>query len=322
MKIVQSISDIYDDQLPLVELVRTRVDKLWELKKRPAWHYVSRIKQKESFALKLETGRFSDPKKLEDFFACTLVVENATKFLDARQLVDENFEVVYQRPEVAEVTYKSPDAFPFDDIRLYAKLKRPEYEEEGPIFEVLFEIQIKTFLQHAWSIATHDLIYKSGELSWPKARVAYQVKAMLEQAEASISAVQYLAETPELKKSSTKFNELLSIIDFMTTSFDGEDLPSNMIILADNINNLLQSTRMSLQDAKTMLDAESAVGKGVNTKNLSPYMIMVQSMINQKPTLLETHISSKHGHKFKVLLTAEMDLNGLRVSANGKSVRI
>ena len=52
---------------------------------------------------------------------------------------------------------------------------------------MIFEVQIKTILQHAWSIATHDLIYKTDTVSWPKERIAFQVKAMLEHAEIAIA---------------------------------------------------------------------------------------------------------------------------------------
>ena len=61
-------------------------------------------------------------------------------------------------------------------------------------------MQVKTFLQHAWGIATHDLIYKTDDVSWSRQRIAYQIKAMLEHAEMSIQEAGRLAEAVALSK--------------------------------------------------------------------------------------------------------------------------
>ncbi len=55
-------------------------------------------------------------------------------------------------------------------------------------------------MQHAWGLATHDLIYKADEINWPKERIAFQIKAMLEQAEVTISGVNNLISLPEVSK--------------------------------------------------------------------------------------------------------------------------
>jgi hypothetical protein len=40
------------------------------------WFFTWRLKELESFALKIETGRVSNPVALEDFFACTIVLRS------------------------------------------------------------------------------------------------------------------------------------------------------------------------------------------------------------------------------------------------------
>ena len=73
MKISASIRNIHEDQ----KAVDGRMAGLKKIR----WHYESRVKELTSFALKIETGRVQTPAALEDFFACTLVVANATEIV-------------------------------------------------------------------------------------------------------------------------------------------------------------------------------------------------------------------------------------------------
>lgn len=68
MKIVKSIDTVFNTNYEYMEVLKKRVDDLFINNKNPLWHYVSRIKAEESYALKLETGRVSNPAELEDFF--------------------------------------------------------------------------------------------------------------------------------------------------------------------------------------------------------------------------------------------------------------
>ena len=200
MKIIQSIEAIYEEQYQLNQRLQSKVDEIFSRIRKISWHYLSRLKQLESFALKLETGRFHDPRKLEDFFACTLVVENLDQINNARSLIRQHFDIKIQRPKSQRITHKESSSFQFDDLRLYATLKNSPFLPPDPLSEIVFEIQIKTFLQHAWGLATHDLIYKTDEINWPKERIAFQIKAMLEQAEVAISGVGNLISLPEVSK--------------------------------------------------------------------------------------------------------------------------
>ena len=85
MKIVNSIRQCYDKQLDLNEKLKKRVDLIIGKHKKDTWHYFSRIKTRESYALKVETGRIDDPNKLDDFFACTIVVKNHSEINAAKK---------------------------------------------------------------------------------------------------------------------------------------------------------------------------------------------------------------------------------------------
>ncbi len=166
MKIPQSIRSIYED----LELSYSKLKKLidYEFKNTlpQEWHYISRLKRTESFALKIESGRYRSIDIFDDFFACTIVVENISKIKTARRFVKKRFEQSYQRPKSDDFTHKNPDSFPFDDLRMYMKWKDNIGSKPTGLEGLLFEVQIKTFLQHAWAIATHDLVYKSDEKNW------------------------------------------------------------------------------------------------------------------------------------------------------------
>src|SRR5258707_14772802 len=106
MKIPGSIRQMHEDQKAVNDRLKIVVDEHMTGLKRLRWHYESRVKELTSFALKIESGRFQNPEALEDFFACTLVVANATEIVEAERLVRENFMVKERRPKRIVKTHK------------------------------------------------------------------------------------------------------------------------------------------------------------------------------------------------------------------------
>lgn len=323
MKILQSISKIYNEQKPFASKLKTQVDNLIFAKKKDTWHYYSRIKSEESFALKLETGRVKDPMQLEDFFAGTLVVENINEIKNAISFIDSVFEIKNRRPPTDDFTHKESSSFAFDDLRLYASLKKVDYLPPGSLPDFIFEIQIKTFLQHAWSIATHDLIYKSDSVSWSKERVAFQVKAMLEQAEISISGADALSKLPELAKDNYISKALNESRTLLVSIFPADSLPFDLLRLSTIVNDLLKAFEITLASLKEIIDAETILHRGTETLNLSPYGIIMQSIINQKPALVEKVF--KNGYRIRtkgILLPSEVSLNKINIEDHTMLVRL
>jgi len=250
-------------------LLQKEVDKLMPSIKQPSWHYFSRIKSEESFAQKLETGRVENIREPDDLFACTLVVKNKREILDALTRIETHFHIKFRKPKQYNFTTKDSSSFEFDDLKLYVHIKPPDYLPPSPINTVLFEIQIKTFLEHAWSITTHDLIYKSEDISWSKERVAFQVKALLELVETSINRVDILSRSPELAKQNLKTLTLNKIRDFLMAAFPPESLPDDLLRLCNNIRNLLEYFHLSWEKIVEMLEKETARGRGAETLDLS-----------------------------------------------------
>lgn len=314
MKVPGSIRSLHGQLMERQTLLKEQVDALFNGKKQARWHYESRLKELESFALKLETGRVTSVKELEDFFACTLVVENRQAIGKALVLVRELFQVEYMRPDSMERTCKRATDFPFDDLRVYARWKEEEAYPPTGVEGILFEIQIKTFLQHAWMIATHDLVYKTDRPSWPKARIAFQIKAMLEHAEASILGAEELAALADLKMSDDETSHVLEILSFVERHWDVSQLPRDRVRLAQNIADLMKALRVELDELDEALRKESAAGRGDETLNLSPYASLLQTILKQLPAKVTAFLTSKEKERDKgnrrggrVLVVPEVD---------------
>lgn len=322
MKVIQSIEAIYEEQKAINVKLKKRVDEIFTTLKKDNWHYFSRIKQLESFALKLETGRFSNSSNLHDFFACTLVVDNLNQINKANALIRSKFNIVSQKPQNSRFTHKEPSSFQFDDLRLYGTLHQPSNMPHEPITEITFEIQIKTFIQHAWGLATHDLIYKSDEINWSKERIAFQIKAVLEQAEVTISGVNNLINLPEVSKDNPETTEYKKILKFYRDLFSREDLPTDLVRLCKNTAELISNLELKLADIKEIIRNETVIGKGTNIKNLSPYLVVVQSIINRRKDIIETYLNSPTEHKFKLLLPKEIDISALNIRTTSSIVKL
>ena len=307
MKIPTSIRTLHDELSENYSRLLVKVDEKISNFKAKGWHYESRIKESESFALKIETGRCLDPKNMEDFFGCTLVVENLNAVAKAENLIKSLFELYERRPDSSTATTKPSDSFRFDDLRLYVKWRDDKDSKPTGLEGMPFEVQIKTFLQHAWSIATHDLIYKSDEKEWSKERIAFQVKAMLEHAETSIQEAETLAKSDTLQKTYKKSQHITDVINLLNELWLPSALPEDKKRLAENINNLIHAMRIDISCIRLALKNETEEGRGTNTLSLSPYAVVIQTLFNQMPEEIISYLT-KPKNKFKVYLHKELEL--------------
>jgi ppGpp synthetase/RelA/SpoT-type nucleotidyltranferase len=324
MKIVQSIQELYNTNLPYFKIIKGKVDEVVLSNKNDRWHYESRIKLIESFALKVEMGRFDKTEMFEDLFASTIVVKNLSEVSLAESFISKQFNIRFKRPESRNFTYKDSFSFPFDDLRLYVSLKDFDTGELAPdLYDIIFEIQIKTFLQHAWSIATHDLIYKSDKINWAKERIAYQVKAALEQAEVTISGVEELSKIRELAKENKEVKKVNQLILMILNHWKPEDLPSDRRRLAQNIIRFIEAIGLSLPELNEILVIEKQEGRGTLTRDLSPFLIVVQSVFNTKPDKITDYLQNDNNkNKQKILVTSEMIIPELGGIIENKLIRI
>ncbi|MBC7594847.1 MAG: hypothetical protein H7288_13065 [Kineosporiaceae bacterium] len=301
MKIDAAIRDAHKEQEATAKALQKEVTRDLLKRKDDSWHYQSRVKNLESFALKVETGRIESLDRVEDIFGATLVVPDAGQIQDAIDVVVAEYPLHARRPPSPTKTSNAPDRFLFDDVRLYVTYQRAAGERTVIPDGMLFEVQVKTFLQHAWGIATHDVIYKTPSRDWRRERIASQIRATLEQAEVVIGGIGTLATTSVLPESDPQIEELNAIITILQGEWVKSDLPSNVRSLAESIQNLLWVVeRHKTADRPAILSKLLADGKarnsGAHSLDWSPYRSVLNYVTNDHPGKLKGRIKDTRAH--------------------------
>lgn len=322
MKIAKGIRDAYNAVRGDYERLSDEIlAKLEPEVTNKGWFFISRLKDLESFALKVETGRVDNPRRLEDFFACTIIVPTVSQVSEAEVLLEGMYEVAVRRPPNDDATHKRASDFVFDDLRLYLKRGASETGRNNDLEGLIFEVQVKTILQYAWGIASHDLIYKTDNVSWPKERIAFQVKAMLEHAEIAIAEAERLAESPAISKRDHDTASTLEIIDVLREFWSADRLPRDIKRLAESIRGVLKACDMLPNELLGVLKAEKA-RIGVLPTNLSPYAFLVQALANSSVVDFKARIASNKNRATKIFVHEDMDLPDWMGDPHDKIVRV
>jgi len=318
MKIPKSVRYLYQELEPKYKRLQKTVDARVANDKPARWHYESRVKTEQSFALKLETGRERCPSSPEDFFGATLVVENKGRIAAAEQFVTDMFQLAGRRPRDAKVTHLQPHSFDFDDLRLYVKWPDDPSLPPSGLHGTLFEVQIKTFLQHAWGIATHDFIYKADKIQWSTSRIAYQVKAMLENAELSIGEARTLTGSPALDRTDNECRDIQRTIADITARWERIKLPTDLRRLAQNVLELSYSLERPMEEIWGAVGEATEMGAGANTLNLSPYASIIDSLIRKFGVSVFNPLGLNNR---SVFVPDEIDLTGLPPAVAKRIIR-
>lgn len=117
-----------------------------------------------------------------------------------------------------------------------------------------------------------------------------------------------------------KVNQLISMI---LNHWKPEDLPSDRRRLAQNIIGFIEAIGLNLPELNEILVLEKQQGRGTLTRNLSPFLIVVQSVFNAKPDKITNYLQNEDNrNKQKILITSEMTVPELGEVIEGKIVRI
>lgn len=176
-----SVHEKYEVTRRVVEIVGRRVENsVYEFCRSEGFAFSLRYKTPESIAEKIETGRFTSWSQLDDLFACTVVIPTLLHEPHVLQFLESAF--LKRSVRARGASAKAPDVFRFDATRFYGTL-RPVADPDMPpeLWQQVFEVQVRTAFEHAWSVTTHDLTFKGRDVDWRRLRLVAQLKAAVEQ---------------------------------------------------------------------------------------------------------------------------------------------
>jgi ppGpp synthetase/RelA/SpoT-type nucleotidyltranferase len=303
MKIPKRVAEIYDDLFPQFLALKKEVDGIIEPEIRNRdWFYRSRVKKLDSFYQKLEVDPRYRKNEYEDFLGCEIVVDSRDNFKDVLAFLERFFRVEYQRPELTNETTLDPENFRFADLRLYVKRKSALGLPQKEFLSKRFEIQLKTVFSYSWAKATHDLIYKGKRISWARERVAFQVKAMLEQSEYAISNIENTDDSFFPKH--TRFSALQAIAEKLSEKWDESLLPTDLRRCATNILRLGQSFGLELNVIVESIAAGLTADFVSKHRNLTPFFA---ALVIFQPEVKSTVLAkSNQKERNRFLITDEI----------------
>ena len=297
-------------QEALAHLLKEEVDQ--HLKGVPdGWFVTSRVKNEDSFHQKIETGRVTDFDRLEDFFGALVVVPLQSDMQEAMAFIDRFFAIKYQRPEDPSHASHDASSFRFNDIRLYGTLRTDDSMPPSPLEEIVFEIQVRTFFQHAWSSATHDLVYKYPKFSWSRSRVAAQIKAMLESAEMAMDSIDALEQSRMLPRDGSPESELNRILEVVTKHWHSTDLPDNRKRMTETLASLCKVLNLDAVALDSLLTRGKDDLQG-HPDGWSPYQCVVDYSSRYQPATL-TRVLRRDLRSPKRIHVTESVLNRLNL---------
>jgi hypothetical protein len=182
-------------------------------------------------------------------YACTIVVPTATHETSVLDFLQKAFNLIELR--LRNSTRKPPETFRFDCTRFIGVIREvPGLGLVPGAASIKFEVQIPSAFEHAWSFVTHDLVYKSSDVDWRKARLGAQLKAAVEQIELIIAGFESnldfvsqssYPETDAKQRIISRFQQLIS-----EGVVSGGLEPTSWSRFADNVYDLVRSyTRSS-----------------------------------------------------------------------------
>jgi hypothetical protein len=147
------------------------------------------------------------------------------------------------------------DVFRFDTTRLYYRLRPRMGESEAGVekYRLLFEVQIKSAFDHAWSTATHHLTYKSAQIDWRRLRLSAQIKAVVEQLDVTILGFELMApliaENPDRRLQIRRDVGELFTRAVAEKQIPEESLPKDFSRFVENFCDMIRAARLSPENA-------------------------------------------------------------------------
>src|SRR5262249_7637393 len=124
------------------------------------------------------------------------------------------------------------------------------------------------------------------DVDWSTSRIAYQVKAMLENAELSIGKARQLTDSALLSRTDKQHSDLRDTIGEIKKRWESAQLPKDLRRLAVTISEMTWLLRMRAAELGAAVDEATEAGQGAKTLNLSPYGAILASLIRKRGAAL------------------------------------
>lgn len=252
MGVPQAVQAGYDQALVAVKAVQAIVGSTvlrWAAGN--DYLFKERIKTVSSTAEKIESGRFDSWRMLDDLYACTVVVPTLSHVEGVVDFLEAAFETYEIRGQ--GVARKPPDVFRFDSTRFIGRLREQEGGDRPEGADaVLFEVQILTAFEYAWSVATHDLVYKGTSVDWRRDRLAAHLRAAAEEADILISSFEETAGAIRVSPHADT-ERVERIIGYFRGELEKGSLPESLeplswVRFGENVLELVKSFRRTTVD--------------------------------------------------------------------------
>lgn len=299
----------YQEYAPFVREAGNRVKStLVNFCENRGYAFTHRIKAIESLAEKIETGRFKKWSNLNDLFACTVIVPTLSHEEEVIEFCKNTFQIISTTKRGQ--AKKSPDVFRFDSTRMYGQLKKIDEIDRSAIlniYDITFEIQIKSAFEHAWSVSTHDLVYKSSEIDWRRLRLAAQIKATVEQLDTLILAFEQTAlviqdnNDPKTKIKCYLASEINKMFD--NNKIPNELKPKDMSRFCNNLYDLIISAGKDEKDIKGIL---KQVTKIINSTSIKTIPLSISLFQYFLAILIDTEIIESPISNYNCHITQEL----------------
>lgn len=297
MRVPPSFNQAYRKVLPTLERLEQAVGpRAREIASRHNGSYSGRIKQPESILIKAERNGYQNPfQEMDDLFACTITVPNSLAVRDVRHDVEQAFSLVKVRQREVK-----PEEFAYNDLNLSLKVIQ-DFSNQGEAYvDLVFELQIKTLLQQAWSQASHDVVYKAGRKTWGLARIASQLRALLEMADSVLANLQGAADTLQGTIKYPNYETTNQLITVLEAFWDPSSLPSDLDRAAQVVKCYLDLARLTSDDLERLLESDK-YRLYAEAHSLPPTQAVFIILFSEKWSDMGPRLKKR-----KVLITTEM----------------
>lgn len=319
MKIPLSIKDVYNRYQAIAEDIANEIKpQLETIASDHRWYFVDRIKSCESFCQKIESGRF-DLSLTEinlnnqpgDIYACSIVVNNLKQISEAIDLLKtaKFIKFCYMKPEDLSVSNNRPTEFVFDGARLYF-VTIPSVKGRKDRDNMVFEIQVTTFLDYAWGFSSHDSEYKGNSFNWGVSRIMAQNKAILDSVELSLLEYLQLSQSRSVNLKNKVYQDKQALLEMIESLWDEMNIPEDKKSLINNIYKLMEIFCINQTDLLGLIKKH----KSNESVSLTVYAGVVKALILEYRLDFFTKIkrynsNKKEPYKFRLLLYKELNVD-------------